>query len=57
MKKKEARVKSECMESGKHRAQLNESRISLFPDFVLSVVTVAYNECGECYSKKWIKKN
>lgn len=45
MKKKEARVKNEYVESRKHRSQLNASRISLFPDFVLSIVTVAYNMC------------
>lgn len=36
---------NECMETGKHRARLNANGISLFPDFVLNIVTVAYNVC------------
>lgn len=36
---------NECMETGKHRAQFNANGFSLFPDFVLNTVTVAYNVC------------
>lgn len=36
---------NECMEAGKHRAQLNANGISLFPDFMLNIVTAAYNVC------------
>jgi len=47
---------NECMETVKHRAQLNVNRISLFPDFVLNTVTVACNVCVDCYSKKSTEK-
>lgn len=35
----------ECMESGKHRALLNANGMSLFPCFVLNIVTHACNVC------------
>lgn len=37
---------NECMESGKHRVQLNANGMSLFPCFVLNIVTLAYNVCS-----------
>lgn len=36
---------NECMENGKHRAQLNANGMSLFPCFVLNIGSIAYNVC------------
>lgn len=43
---------NEGMETGKHQAQLNANKISLFPNFVLNIVTVAYNVCVCCVIKR-----
>lgn len=42
---------NECMESGKHRAQLNANGMSLFPCFVLNIVTLAYNVCSVLFKE------
>lgn len=42
---------NECMESGKHRAQLNANGMFLFPCFVLNIVTLAYNVCSVLFKE------